>query len=59
MSTETVLEEVQSVALEINQLELQEEPNAYASFGIFSQLVTLGSNKTQYFSLKTLQVKIY
>ena len=37
-STETLLEQVQSVVLEKDELESREVPLAQASFGFFSQL---------------------
>ena len=37
MSTETLVGEAQSVVLEVDELEYQEEPHDYAKFGIFCQ----------------------
>ena len=37
LSTETIKEEVQSVVLETNELESQEQRHAYAGFGISSE----------------------
>ena len=37
LSTETLMEEVQSIVLETDELESHEKSQAYASFGSFSQ----------------------
>ena len=45
LSTETVLGEVQSIVLETDGLESQDEPHPHASFGILSTTIFHGEQK--------------